>query len=799
MPLGCGLVAALFVAAPVHASGQANVAHADETLSGARRTLVRSYCVTCHNERRRVGGLALDAVADQPVAAHAEIWEHVIKKLRIGAMPPAGMPRPERTATLDLMTELQGALDRAAVRAPNPGHPAVHRLNRTEYVNAVRDLLSLDVDGRQLLPADDTGYGFDNIGDVLTLSPALLERYLLAAQKISRIAIGDPSTDAAMASYTVPYLTLLQDERMSEDLPFGSRGGVAVHHQFPVDGEYEIRIRLQRNALDIGNEIRGADVMNTIDLRIDGARVTAFTIGGRTYGKYAANIDDTEDERLRVRVPVRAGMRVIGATFREQTWDIEGVGLSRLPPASHGYAAGRGTDQNFGKIEMGIDRVDVLGPFGTERPDNTPSRRRIFSCRPSTSRNEEPCARHIVTALAHRAYRRPVTEKDLARLLAAYRAGRRTGDFDDGIQAALERVLVSPYFLLRQETDPDVAGAGVLHRISDLELASRLSFFLWSSIPDDELLRVAERGRLRDSAVLTAQVRRMIADPRATALVSNFFGQWLLVRNLGQAQRDFKLFPEFDENLRSAFQQETQLFLESQLREDRPVTELLTADYTFVNERLARHYDIPNVYGTQFRRVQYPDGARGGLFGHGSVLTVTAYADRTSVVLRGKWILENVLGTPPPPPPPNVPPLGNTQIRGTLRQRMEQHRKNPVCASCHSQIDPLGFALENFNAIGQWRVRDGEGTIDPSGVMVDGSKFSGPEEFRTAVLTHQDAFLSTVTEKLLTYALGRGVESYDMPAVRAIVREAGATGNRWSALILAIVRSTPFQLRIARS
>jgi hypothetical protein len=763
------------------------------------RAVVDRYCVTCHNARLKRGDLVLEGLDIEHVGSNAATWEKVVKKVQAGVMPPAGSPRPAPEVYHGFLTTLERSLDEAAGAAPNPGRPAVHRLNRAEYTNAVRDLLALDIDGKALLPADNSGYGFDNVADVLTVSPGLLERYILAAKKISRLATGDPRVGTAVATYDIPYMTLRQDDRVSEDLPFGSRG-VSVRHYFPTDGDYEIKIRLQRNSLNIGNEIRGLEVQNQIDLRLDGVRLKVFTIGGRKYspGTYTAT-EDVADSDLKLRFPAKAGARTIAIALNKDDWYVEGVGMSRLPPASDGYASGRKTEPSYGRIDLGIDRIDVTGPFDATVPTERASRRRVFVCHPAKKGDEDACARTILSGVARRAYRRPLTPADVDALLAFYKEGRGAGTFDDGIEKGLVRILTDPEFLFRVERDPAGRTGSAPYRISDGELASRLSFFLWSSIPDDQLLDAAARGTLRDPAVFEQQVRRMLADDRAHALLNNFFGQWLLVRNMATVRPDPKAFPDFDENLRLAFEQETELFLASQLRDDRPIADILTANYTFVNERLAQHYGIANVYGTHFRRVTLPEGERAGLLGQGSLLTVTSYADRTSVVLRGKFILESILGTPPPPPPPVVPPLENTKVEGSLRQRMEQHRSNPVCANCHAQIDPLGFALENFDGIGKWRTTDGKVAIDASGALPDGTTFNGPAAFRQALMQHHDAFMSTLTEKLLTYALGRGIEPYDMPTVRAIIRSTEAGGNNWSALILNVTRSLPFQMRRTES
>ena len=770
------------------------------------KALLDQYCVRCHSEKTKAGDLVLEKIDTVHVGAGAEVWERVVRKLRGGLMPPAGMPRPEKPAMDTFILSLETAIDRSAQASPDPGRPVAHRLNRVEYTNAIRDLLDLQIDGPALLPADDAGFGFDNIGDVLSISSGLVERYLIAAQKISRIAVGDPTIPPTVEQYNVPYLSLRQDDRLNEDLPLGSRGGIVVRHTFPVDAEYVIKLRLQRNAISLGSALRGLDVKNLIELSVDGERVQTFTIGDKLTpaepGSAEANknsADDQErdgDARLDVRLPLRAGPRTIGIAFQQANYEFEGLGPALFPVASYGHTAGKvRADGDYGKVLAGLDNLQIVGPYHAVRPMNTPTRRRLFPCYPATAAAEEPCARTIISTLARRAYRRPVTAADLSTLLEFYTAGRGEADFDTGIQWVLKRVLTDPDFLVRMEHQPPNAPA--MYRITDVELASRLSFFLWSTIPDDQLLNLAARGQLRSPGVLEQQVRRMLADPRAHSLVENFFGQWLWVRNMGTIRPDRFQFPDFDENLRDAFRRETDLFIESQLREDRPVPELLTANYTFVNERLALFYGIPEVSGTHFRRVAITDPARGGILGQGSLLTVTSYANRTSPVVRGKWVLENLLNTPPPVPPANVPPFpdGEDMASMSVRQRMEVHRKNPVCAACHSRLDPLGFALENFDAIGRWRQMDGSSAVDASGAFPDGLKFSGPSEFRKGLLQHQDAFIATVTEKMMTYALGRGAEYYDRPAIRRIARDIGTKDYRWSSLVLGIVNSMPFQMR----
>ena len=751
----------------------------------AQRAVLDRYCVTCHNQELRTAGLLLDQMDVQKIGAGAPVWEKVLSKLKVGAMPPAGMPRPDQSTADSLVTWLENELDAAAEANPNSGRPAVHRLNRVEYTNAVRDLLGVDIDGASLLPADDAGYGFDNIGDVLSISPLLMERYLSAARKVTQLAIGDPDARPHAQTYDV-HRFLAQEDRMSEALPFGSRGGIAIGHFFPLDGEYLIKIRLKRDFS--GNTIPGIAEPHQLDLRLDGSRIELFTVGGDEHDN-PAEYARTADQGLEVRLPVEAGRRLVGVTFVKETSMPEGVLRPRL--------AGIGRDH-----PVSVGSVTIGGPYDPQGPGQTDSRRRIFSCRPTAPREEEPCAGEILSRLARRAYRRPVTDQDVQTLLDLYREARSSRGFEAGIGMALRTLLVSPEFLFRVERDPEEVAPDTAYRISDLELASRLSFFLWSSIPDETLLDLAAAGRLKDPRELEEQVRRMLEDARSEALVSNFAGQWLYLRNMRSAAPDPAAFPSFDENLREAFQRETELFFTSMLREDRSVVDLLDADYTFVNERLARHYQIPRVYGSHFRRVSLEDQERRGLLGQGSILTVTSYPNRTSPVLRGKWLLENILGTPPPPPPPNVPALKDRGENGealSVRQRMEQHRANPACASCHARMDPLGFALENFDGIGRWRATSEAGTpIDPSGMLPDGTRFQGPVGLREIVLGQREQFVSTVTERLLTYALGRGVEYYDAPAIRKITREAAPDDYRWSSLISGIVRSTPFQMRRSR-
>jgi hypothetical protein len=765
------------------------------------RAPLNKYCIACHNEKLKTAGLALDQINIEHPSANAELWEKVVRKLRSGAMPPAGLPRPDQITVDTVVSSIETTIDRETAAAPNPGRPILHRLNRVEYTNAIRDLLGLEIDGKSLLPADNTGYGFDNIADVLSMSPGLLERYMLAAQKISRLAIGDQTIHPVVETYKVPFFRL-QETRMSDDLPAGSRGGLAIRHNVPVDGEYVLTIRLQTNR---NGMVRGIAQPNIVDVRVDGERVKTFNVGDKSKSADAraeAQAEEREAATLKVRLPLKAGLRVVGVAFQKQTLVPEGVGPSHLPTASGGFAYGSNTSVEYGKIEMGVDRVEIEGPFSGTAPRETSSRPRVFVCRPTSVSTELPCAKMVLTTLARRAYRRPSTQEDVQSLLSFFKAGWNDGGFDAGIERALAAILTDPEFLFRIDRDPTNVGRGTPYRVNDLAFASRLSFFLWSSIPDDELLDHAIRSKLREPLILTQQVQRMLSDPRSKALVRNFFGQWLDVRNIETATPDVLTFPEFDEDLREAFKRETELFLQSQFDEDHSVLDLLTANYTYLNERLAKHYGIPRVYGSHFRRVTFNDDRRAGILGQGSFLTVTSYPNRTSPVLRGKWLLNNVLGSPPPEPPPNVPSLPENEGKAhpkSVRERLEQHRKSPACASCHARMDPLGFAFENFDGIGKWRVTEANTPIDPSGAFADGARFDGPAAFRTALMKHREEFVMTVTAKLLTYALGRGMEYYDMPAIRQIVREGAPGDYRWSSLILSIVQSVPFQMRRAAS
>jgi mono/diheme cytochrome c family protein len=774
---------------PAASQGRAASSSADPSY---RETLDR-YCVTCHNQRLKTAGLTLDTLDLAKISDSAETWEKVVRKLRTGTMPPQPARRPDHATYEGLIAWLEADLDRAAAATPNPGRPLLHRLNRAEYANAIHDLLALDVDGASLLPPDDSAYGFDNISDVLGVSPSLQERYLSAARHISALAVGD--RDVAPGSDTFVIRQDLSQDQHIEGLPLGTVGGILVHHTFPLDGEYTFQVKLYRTNLNI---VRGLEYPHQLEFTVDGERIHLASFGGKgdlaSLFEKPTDTGDAVEARLKVRVPVKAGPHAVAVAFIREPSVQDSV---RLQP----YL--RSSVDNFdwsGRPHM--QTLAVTGPFKATGPGDTPSRRRIFTCSPSTSATaaETACARQILTTLARRAYRKPVTDADLQPILSFYEIGRRHGGFERGVQMGLERILASPQFMFRIERDPASVEAGGVYRISDIELASRLSFFLWSSIPDDELLNVASRGKLRDPAVLEQQVRRMLASDRARALVSNFAGQWLQLRNVRSVLPNSDEFPDFDDNLRQGFQRETELLFESIMREDRNVLDLLRADYTFVNERLARHYGMPNVYGSYFRRVAITDEARKGLLGQGSILALTSHAERTSPVLRGKWVLDNIVGTPPPPPPPDVPALKENaegEKPRTIREQMAEHRASPVCASCHKVMDPIGFALENFDAVGAWRTREAGGAVDASGELADGTKVDGVVTLRNALLSRPDVFVGTMTEKLLTYALGRGLDYHDMPVVRSIVRQSAAGGYRFSSLVLGIVNSVPFQMRKA--
>jgi hypothetical protein len=755
--------------------------------------VAQQYCVSCHSARTKAGDLILEGAPLTDVAGHAEIWEKALRKVRAGAMPPSGLPRPDVATTAAFIRSLEAQLDgrsasqvdRSGSQSAQPrrdrsdGGPALHRLSRTEYGNAIRDLLDLQIDPASLLPPDDSSAGFDNNADLLGVSPALLERYLAAAAKISAIAVGNPSIGATSEIYRVRG-DASQIEHV-EGLPIGTRGGIVARHTFPLDGEYMIKVKLLDTNM---GAVRGLEEPHQVEVTIDGARVFLTSIGGDRDFKVSANnatdILEELDARLTVRVAVKAGPHLVGATFLQRS---EAEGGTRL------QAFRRSTIDmmHHGGLPH-VANVTVSGPFNASGPGDTPSRRRVFSCRPARPSDELGCATSIITGLARRAYRRPATAGELGRLMTFYRSGRADGSFERGIEMALRGVLANPKFLLRAEANTP---AGT---ITDLDLASRLSFFLWSSIPDDELIDLAVARRLSRPAVLDQQVRRMLADSRADALVTNFAGQWLQLRNLRSAAPDKNLYPDFDDNLRQAFQRETELLVGSIIQEDRPVLDLLTADYSFINERLARHYGIPGIKGSHFRRVALTQPERQGLLGQGSILLLTSHADRTAPVVRGKWVLENLLGVPPPPPAANVPPLEEQDGGLSVRAKMESHRRSPACAACHRIMDPIGLALENFDAIGAWRTRDGGSPIDASGQLMDGTAVDGPVSLRRALLAKSDVFVGNLAEKLLTYALGRTIGYDDMPAVRTIVRDAARRENRFSALIMAVVASRPFRM-----
>jgi cytochrome c551/c552 len=753
------------------------------------RAIVDQYCVTCHNSRLKTGGLALDKVDIAQVANNAEIWEKVVRKIRAGVMPPPGLPRPEPARFETLVSSLEADLDRAAAGKPNLVAPGVHRVNRTEYANAVRDLIGIDIDSAAFLPVDDASSGFDNVAGSLSVSPALVEGYMSAAGKISRLALGH-ETAPQQKRYVAP-----QDysqENHVEGLPFGTRGGMLVKHYFPADGEYVISwFPVRGNTGELFGASRKGE---QLEVTLDGQRVGLFEIDKLPQG--------TDNDKNEVRLQVKAGERMVGLAFLATTQ----VPIDDLN--QHYVRSVLDTNPMPGYIfSPQVSQFLIMGPYEGKRPEETASRHRILICKPATGAEEAGCAKKILTNLARQAYRRPAADGDVEGLMNFYQAGRNKGDFEDGIERALQAILSDPEFVFRGEADPANVKPGQPYRISDLELASRLSFFLWSTSPDEELIKLASQSKLSDPKTLELQVKRMLADRRSHEMVKNFAGQWLQLRNLPSAAPVTQMFPDFDDNLRQAFRTETEMFFESILREDRSVMDLLTADYTFVDERLARHYGIPNVYGSQFRRVTLGDqfAARRGLLGKGSILLVTSEADRTSPVLRGKWVLMNLLGTIPPDPPPNVPPLKQSDkmangqpvpLEISMRERMQEHRANPACAACHKQMDPVGFALENFDAVGKWRTLEFGKPLDVTGEFSDGVKFDGANGLRQSLLRFSPQFVRTVTEKLMVYALGRGVEYQDMPMVRSIVRDAGKNNYRFSSLVLGIVKSPPFNMNV---
>jgi mono/diheme cytochrome c family protein len=800
-----GRVQARQAAPPARPSERASTASDQSVPVGTAtdaRQLVDQYCVSCHNDRLKTAGMSLQSTDLSDVAANGERLEKMVRKLRAGVMPPITARRPDRAASAALATWIETELDQSAIKHPNPGRTeSLHRLNRAEYQNAIRDLLGLEgIDFATLLPGDDGSYGFDNIAGVLGMTPTHLEKYLGAAREVSRLAIGDPTLPPGGETHMLPP-DLSQDEQF-DDLPFGTRGGVRIERYFPLDGEYIIRFQAFTG---VGNSEAEP---NFIELSVDGRRVLYEKMKQKPIKHTITGADIQANTDWEVRAPIKAGLRDVAVTFIQTTsGELDDFLQPFLRPP--GISSFRLTRMG-GYSGPYIGQVSFTGPLNSTGPGDTPSRRRLLLCHPADVSAEgqpagkEPqaglqdaCARLIFTTLARRAYRRPVTPADLNDLMTFYAQGRAKRDFEHGVQVGLERLLASPDFLFRIEQDPPHAAAAEPYRVSDLELASRMSFFLWSSIPDEALLQLAERGELGKPTVLAQQTRRMLTDPKSDALVRNFAGQWLRLRNVAGTDPNAQMFPDFDENLRRSMRRETELLLDSVIREDRSALTLLDADYTFVDERLARHYGIPNVYGSHFRRVAVTDPNRRGLLGHASILTVTSQANRTSPVTRGKWILENLLGAPPPSPPDNIPALEATRLEGTLRQRMEQHRKNPVCSSCHNVMDPLGFSLENFDPLGQWRTLDSGFPVDASGAMPDGSRFDGVAGLRASLLARPNVFVGTLTEKLMIYALGRGLEYYDMPAVRAVTWAAARDNYRLSKLIEGIVTSVPFRMRTA--
>ncbi|MEO5926544.1 MAG: DUF1592 domain-containing protein [Bryobacteraceae bacterium] len=750
------------------------------------RQLINSYCIGCHSAKAKVGGLVLEGLSLDKVSENAAIWEKVIRKLNGGQMPPQGMPRPQAAAAQGLAQFLAASLDKSLAANADPGRAPIHRLNRTEYANAIRDLLAVEIDPAEYLPPDDESDGFDNIADALRVSPTLLDQYLVASRKISVLAVGDMETTPVSRIVQVP--PDLSQEDQIEGLPLGTRGGVLIEHNFPLDADYDFSVFLIQN---IVGYVTGLEYAHELEISVDGERVFLAPVGGEDDNKMSDEnlgvAKDTLDARLKSRIPVKAGRHTVSVAFlRRNSAPTD----EPLQPFTRDHDL-----QNMNGLPL-VDHVQITGPFAPTGPGETASRKKIFTCQAKT----DACAKQILSSLARRAYRRSgvmVSDTDLGSLMGLYEAGKKDGGFEKGIQNALRLVLANPKFLFRAEPDPKSARPGSVRKLTDLELATRLSFFLWSSIPDDELLNLASQGKLRN--VLDQQVKRMMADPRANAMVSNFAGQWLLLRNLQSQPRDPNVFPNYDQNLRTAFRTETEMLFQTIMREDRNVLELLTADYTFVNQRLAQHYGIPNIYGSNFRRVKIADPNRRGILGQGSFLTVTSESNRTSPVKRGKYILETILGTPPPAPPPNVPALKENDESGrnatTLRARLALHREAATCSTCHSVMDPLGLALENFDAVGRFRTKELGGQVDTAGQLADGTKISGPTELREALLRRPEQFVGTMTEKMMVYALGRAVEPFDMPVVRDITRQASKQNYKFSALVLGIVKSTPFQMK----
>ena len=778
---------------PVVATAKAEKADTPESF----QPMVTRYCSGCHNTRNPLPAgapLAFDKVNLADPGADAATWERVVKKLGVGAMPPQGSPSPGAEELARFRSALIANLDAAALRKHDPGKFVLHRLNRTEYANSVRDLLGVTIDATDLLPSDGGEFGFDNVATALKTSPLMLERYVTAGLQVAELAVGDAGAEPGTATYTIS--TVVSQDQHVEGLPLGTRGGILVAHTFPADGEYVFSGRLLKTVAEGLSGVEGHETPHNFVVTIDGKQVFSAPIGGKADHDAAKENTPVPREEFNKRmtsprVKVTAGMHDVGFTFVERPQQEQNMWqpVLRATQEAHNPAG-------MPRLRNGI----IEGPYAVTGAGNSDTRKRLFVCTPKAAVQEAPCAERILSTVARRAFRRPLVKGDIDAALTIYREERTAGgDFDAGIRSGLARVLTSPAFLFRSEQDPAAAPAGTAHQISELDLASRLSFFLWSSIPDDELLHLAVAGRLRAPAVLDAQVRRMIADPRADALMTNFTGQWLQLRNLDKVTPDVLLYPDFDDNVRQSFRKETELFFASIVRENRSLLTLLDADYTFVNERLARHYGIPGVYGSRFRRVPVTDPNRQGLLGQGSLLAMTSVANRTSPVLRGKYIISNLLNTPPLPPPAVVPDLAESAHKdrpSTVREQLERHRANPVCASCHRNIDPVGFALENFDAVGQWRNETREGlAIDTAGLLADGTKVDGPTALRKALLSRPDVFAGTVTEKLLIYALGRGLEPVDMPIVRSVVKNAAAQNYAMQSIVLGIVRSVPFQMR----
>ena len=786
------LIAVVWISSSAKSGLQASAQQSAATDISVHRALLDKYCVTCHNQRLKTADLALDTADLTNVAAQSDTWEKVIRKVRAEMMPPVGAAHPDKAQLDALAAYLETALDKWSSSHPNPGRPTLHRLNRAEYGNAIRDLFALDaVDIAQYLPPDPEAYGFDNIADSLGTSPALMERYLSVAWKITRMALGN--TKLPPVTETFPARMDLTQRDHIEGLPLGTRGGMLIQYNFPVDAEYEIRPKLWANTVE---QIGGLEHPDALEITFDGERIKLVNFGGHEDEVLAAEVSASAraaiEGRFIAHIPVKAGPHTIGVAFLKK---------SSAPPVDvlRPFLRDRIDPVSTNGIAQ-LDKIVIEGPFNVARSGDSPSRRRILLCQPANETEMVPCANKVLSAMARRAYRRPPSDAEMKQLMGFFQSGREKGrTFESGIETALAFILVSPQFLFRFETDPDNVAAGGSYRVTDLELASRLSFFIWSSIPDDQLIDLASKGRLKEPAVLEAQVKRMLADERARALGTNFAGQWLYLRNLKAKYPIDDVFPDFDDNLRKSMQRETEMLFESVVLEDRGALTLLNADYTFMNERLAKHYGVPGIYGDQMRRVTVKDEYRKGLLGHASILTLTSNDDRTNPVSRGKYILTNILGTPPPPPPPNVPPLNELSGKVlSMRERMQEHRANTVCANCHRLMDPVGLSLENFDATGRWRTTDGGAPIVARDTLYNGESVDGPVSLRNIILSHPDQFVRTMTEMLLTYALGRGLEDYDMPVVRSIVRDAAGKNYKFSSLVLGVVKSAPFQMRLKK-